>query len=359
MKSTLLYIKHANSSFIMNDQHILEKYFDVKPFLIRREHRANHFVLRMFSMAFFILVNSGKSKVIITWFADYHAAICVFFGRLINIKVAIIAGGQEAICYPELKKGVYYKKIRSVFVKYALRHADLIIPNHKSLVLHENFYYDPTGKKDGMKFYIPDLKTPISILENGIDSVKFHRNSSIPKNDKLVLTVGTMTTVYDFINKGFDLFIQLAERNPHLEFKMIGVRKQFLPWIEEKFPFSHIQNLHVIYSFCPDEVLFEAYNRAKVFIQASITEGMPNTLSEAMLCECIPVGSNVNGIPDAIGDTGIIVLRRNVEELEKAVHQALVLNTGEKARKYVLGNFSVEKREDKFIRILKEHNFFE
>ena len=99
------------------------------------------------------------------------------------------------------------------------------------------------------------------------------------------------------------------------------------------------------------------FNKAIVYLQVSITEGMPVSLGEAMLCECIPVGSNVNGIPDAIGDTGVIVPRRNIEDIEKAVRQALALNTGEKARKYVLENFTLEKREEKFIRILKKHNF--
>jgi len=58
-----------------------------------------------------------------------------------------------------------------------------------------------------------------------------------------------------------------------------------------------------------------------------------------------------------MGDTGVIVKRRNIEDLEAALYMALRMNTGEKARKYVLENFSVERREDNFIRILKEHNF--
>jgi len=74
--------------------------------------------------------------------------------------------------------------------------------------------------------------------------------------------------------------------------------------------------------------LNEKYNQAKVFVQASITEGMPNTLSEAMLLECIPVGSNINGIPDAIGETGIIIKHRKVEELEIGINKALKMNTG-------------------------------
>jgi len=163
-----------------------------------------------------------------------------------------------------------------------------------------------------------------------------------------------MNSIYDFLNKGFDLFISLARRNPDLNFILIGIEKQFLPWIENNYPFFDIPNLTVIYLYCPYEPLFESYNKTKVFIQASITEGMPNTLCEAMLCECIPVGSNVNGIPDAIGDTGIIVKKRDVVELEVAMRRALELNTGVEAANRIKENFSFDLREKKLISALEE-----
>jgi glycosyltransferase involved in cell wall biosynthesis len=353
----ILFIKPADYSFTVNDQKILEKHFRVKAFLINRKNAGFHFIRRIINLILFIIFNSGETRLMITWFADYHAAIMVFMGKILNIKVVIIAGGQEAVCYPELKKGVYYKKFRGAFVRFALRHADLILPNHESLVYHENFYYDPKGKKDGMKYYIPGLKTKITIVPNGIETDKFYRDESIQKDPKTILTVGTMNSMYDFLNKGFDLFISLARRNPDLNFILVGIKKQFLPWIEEKYPFYDIENLTVIYSYCPHEVLFESYNKAQVFVQASITEGMPNTLCEAMLCECTPVGSNVNGIPDAIGNTGIIIKKRDVAELESGVRQALNLNLGKEASKRIRENFSFDGREKKMIRVLQEDFF--
>lgn len=353
----ILFIKPVNYSFAVNDQKILEKHFRVKSFLIARKNAGFHFVWRIFNMILFVLFNSGGTKLMITWFADYHASVLVFLGKMLNIKVAIIAGGQEAVCYPELKKGVYYKKFRGAFVKFALRHADLILPNHESLVYHENFYYDPSGKKDGMKYYVSGLKTKIVVIPNGIETDKFYREPSILKDPKIILTVGTMGSVYDFINKGYDLFIAMARRNSDLNFIMIGIKKQFLPWIEENYPFYDIKNLTAIYSFCPHEVLFESYNKAQVFVQASITEGMPNTLCEAMLCECTPVGSNVNGIPDAIGSTGVIIKKRDVADLESGVRKALILNSGKEAAERIREYFSFDEREDKMIRTLQEEFF--
>ena len=308
-------------------------------------------------MILFILQHAHGTKAIITWFADYHAALIVFTGRLLHVPVVIFAGGMEAVCYPELKKGVYCNKFRGMFAKYALRNATLIIPNHKSLIYHENFYYDPAGKKDGIKFYIPDIATKFAVVPNGIDTTKFFRDPSIRKEPGLILTVGTMNSVYDFINKGFDLFIRVAERNPDLEFILIGLNRKFLPWVEENYHISKIVNLKVVFYRCPQETLFFYYNRAKVFVQASITEGMPNTISEAMLCECIPVGSNVNGIPDAIGSTGLLLNTRSAGNLETCIHEALKMENNKEISNYVIQNFAMSKREERIIQVLKDQAF--
>ncbi|MGE5424869.1 MAG: glycosyltransferase family 4 protein [Syntrophothermus sp.] len=352
MPDKILYIKPANSTFMITDQQIMEKNFRVKSFVIAGGKGGIRFIRRIIAMIFFVINHIRDTKAIVTWFADYHAAVLVFMGKVFNMKVIIIAGGQEAICYPELRKGVYLKKFRGNMVKYALRNASLIIPNHESLIYHENFFYDPRGKKDGMKYYIPDLETPIDIVYNGIDPSKFYRDDSISKEPGAIMTLGTMNTTYDFINKGFDLFIDLARRNPGLHFCLIGINRNFLPWIEKNHPYADLPNLEVVFSFCTHEIIFKNLNKAKVFIQASITEGMPNTLCEAMLCECIPVGSAVNGIPDVIGETGIIIKKRNIEALEQAVYQALKFDTGKMAADRIRENFSMGQREKKITEIL-------
>jgi glycosyltransferase involved in cell wall biosynthesis len=79
---------------------------------------------------------------------------------------------------------------------------------------------------------------------------------------------------------------------------------------------------------------------------------MPVSLGEAMLCECIPVGSNVNGIPDAIGETGVIVKQRDILELCKAVKGALSMESGESAKARTHSLFSFERRSEKIESIL-------
>ena len=309
--------------------------------------------MKLIKLFFYLIFNIHKADVVITWFADYHAAVMVLVAKIFNKKCIIFLGGHDTICYPELGKGVYNKKIRSICVKYAIRNASLLIPNHKSLIYHENNYYTPESPHiDGVAHYVKNFKTPYEVIYNGIDSTKFHRNNAIIKENDLVLTVGTMNRTSDFYNKGFDLFIEVARRNPDLKFVIISLKAEYNDWVEQNYRVSEISNLTIVPSFCPDELLFEYYNKAKVFVQASITEGMPNTLSEAMLCECIPVGSNINGIPDAIGDTGIIIYKRDAIELEQAIKIARTLNTGLQAKELVLNNFSMALKEDKIRNVI-------
>jgi len=164
-----------------------------------------------------------------------------------------------------------------------------------------------------------------------------------------------MNNEADFRNKGFDLFIELSKLNPNKKFVLIGFNKFYFPWLESKYHVSQLANLKIIPSFCPDAILSEYFNKAKVYLQISITEGMPVSLGEAMLCECIPIGSNVNGIPDAIGETGILVYERNIKDLNNALQSAFTLNTGANARDQIIFNFSLFKREQKLSTLISKY----
>lgn len=352
-QNTLIYVKPANSSFIVSDQTILEKHFKIIPFLVKQSGSKFKFFISLIKLSLFLLANSGRANAFVCWFGDYHAAVMVMIARITKKKTIIFAGGQEAICYKELGKGVYQKKFRGWCVKFALRNATLILPNHASLIYHENHFYTPENPHiDGIKHYVKGIKGEIIVVENGIDFSRIDHNSDIQKDPNLVLTVGTMNNEADFRNKGFDLFIELSKLNPNKKFVLIGFNKNYSPWLEAKYQVSKITNLKIIPSFCPDDILNEYFNKAKIYLQISITEGMPVSLGEAMLCECIPVGSNVNGIPDAIGDTGILIYKKDVNTLSEALYNAFKLNTGEKARIHTLEHFSIKQREEKLISVI-------
>lgn len=117
---------------------------------------------------------------------------------------------------------------------------------------------------------------------------------------------------------------------------------------------------------CPDNVdflgkmpqneLIENYKKAKDYAQLSVSEGLPNTLCEAMLCECIPVGTDVGDIKYAIGESGITVEDRTVESVKIALDQALQLDSsyGLKTRQRIASLFPEQGREKEICSLLSK-----
>lgn len=356
MPLKILYIKPADSSFIRTDQKILEKHFTVDSFLVRQTSGKLRFLVSLVQLKWFLLTRGRQAGLFVCWFGDYHAAVMVAMARFLGKPTVVFAGGQEAVCYRELGKGVYLKKLRGALVKYALRHASLVIPNHASLIYHENHFYHPENPHiDGIRHYVGEIRGHYEVIPNGIDTTRIHLIPERTKDPLLVATIGTMHKTADFYNKGFDLFIETARRCPDLKFVMIGLKRDLLEWTEAQFRVSEIPHLEIIPSFCPAELLNETLNRATVYVQVSITEGMPVSLSEAMLCGCIPVGSRVNGIPDAIGDCGVIIDKRDPSLLEEAIRKALTMNTGPQARQRTLELYSMEKREERILEVFRRY----
>ena len=62
---------------------------------------------------------------------------------------------------------------------------------------------------------------------------------------------------------------------------------------------------------------------------------------------CVPVGSAVNGIPDIIGNKGLVIPRRNADLIEKAIRKAMVSDSGEKARGRAVNHYSISTRYEK------------
>ena len=102
------------------------------------------------------------------------------------------------------------------------------------------------------------------------------------------------------------------------------------------------------------EELRKYYSRAKVYVQFSLREGLPNAVCEAMMCECIPVGSDKNGIPTAIGDCGFILKQRDVQLAVQLISQAMKAPPAlaKKARQRILENFTPLQRETALLSLI-------
>ncbi|HFB61364.1 MAG TPA: glycosyltransferase, partial [Bacteroidetes bacterium] len=135
---------------------------------------------------------------------------------------------------------------------------------------------------------------------------------------------------------------------PQTRFIYIGLDKK-----KVSFDFAGIPNLTVIEKV-PQEQLKKYFCESKVFAQFSISEGLPNTLCEAMLCECVATGSNVNGIPRVIRNKEYILEKKDVKKATEILERALNAEekTGKKNREYIEKNYPPEARANALYQII-------
>jgi glycosyltransferase involved in cell wall biosynthesis len=98
---------------------------------------------------------------------------------------------------------------------------------------------------------------------------------------------------------------------------------------------------------------------ADIFILASHSEGLPNSLMEAMLCGIPSIATNVGSVSDLIidGETGILIEKQNIEQLTDGINQLInnescVHKFSIEGKKRILSNHSIQSATDSFKKIL-------
>jgi glycosyltransferase involved in cell wall biosynthesis len=169
--------------------------------------------------------------------------------------------------------------------------------------------------------------------------------------EEIVLCVAVCDSRQRVLIKGIDLLLEAAERLKHIRFRIIGISPSLLRQLEDTAP----PNIELLPPLPRDQLLLH-YQRAKVYCQPSRREGLPNTLCEAMLCEALPVGTRVGGIPTAIDECGFLADAADVEDLCRGIEAAMrsPLSEGAKARERIARLFPKSRREREMIELLSE-----
>lgn len=309
MKAVFYY--PARSSFVKEDERILGDLFQLKSHCLHQNKGKTRYLLSLTAM-FIRLILSAGTGLSLCWFADYHALVMVLAARFRGMKSVLFVGGYDAVHYPEYAYGVYHNPLRRFCAGYALRHCDLIIANHQALLSSDNRYYNPHGHPEGIYRLVPGLKTRAVVVENCV-TTEAPTKISIQRK-KQILCVGSTPRFQDFYNKGYDLLLKAVEAFPDWHFVFVGLDLDKHPALSERYHLEEYPNLRV-YSSLEHSAVLRLMNETDIYIQASISEGMPNALMEAMLCGCKVLGSNVAGIPTIIGEYGEIIMQRSSEAL--------------------------------------------
>ena len=101
------------------------------------------------------------------------------------------------------------------------------------------------------------------------------------------------------------------------------------------------------------------YSKTQFYLQLSVFEGFGVALCEAMLCNCIPIVSNVNFLPSIIGKSGFILDKRNSDKLYNLIKTALKSDISileSKARERIIKYFPISKRKKILTEVLNDNS---
>lgn len=346
MKPKLLFIYKTPSSFVLKDRELLARNFEVHSFSFNPKHKLLT-PLELLTELAFLLLHIWNSKAIVCEFADYHTVLPTLFGKLLGKPCYLILCGTECYSFPSIKYGNHHKKLMSLATCISIKNATHVMPVHKSMVLSNYTYSDSDYPQQGYKAFCKKVETPFTEINYGYVSQVFYYNQPEKKKNSF-LTVAVNAKGSTFYRKGIDLIIELAKQCPDYNFTLLGVKNEL----------DHLQlteNIKLLPSV-PHTELINYYSEHEFYFQLSIAEGFPNALCEAMLCECIPIGSDVFGIPDIIGDTGFILKKKDVALLKNLIDEAVKsdkITLAKKARQRIMENFPEEKRERKLVNIIR------
>jgi hypothetical protein len=341
-KKNLIFIYPKLYTFIQTEIKLLSDEFN----LISINQNWERKILLPFNLirqVIFLVINIRKVDTILISFGGYWSFFPALFSDLLGKKVAIVMHGTDCVSFPEIEYGNLRNPILSFVTKKSLQWASIILPVSESLVYTENNYYSSKTLKFGYNYHLSNIKTPYKVIHNGLNILDWVRDNEIIRNKTSFVTVLGEGKIKI---KGVDLIIEVASRFPNSIFYLAG--------IENVKGYNIPKNIICKGRLTPEE-LKVLFNQSQFYLQLSNTEGFGVALCEAMLCECIPLVSDVNFLPTIVGDSGFVLKKRNSDMLVDLINMALnsdIIHLEQKARKRIKDNFPVNKRKKMLLSVL-------
>jgi len=201
-------------------------------------------------------------------------------------------------------------------------------------------------------------KNAVTIL-NGIDTNKFYytHRSNIDPSDTLTVGLVARFRPQKRVDRWVEVAAAIHKKNSNIKFVMVGDGpddEMLRQKISE-------QNLNGIIELTGKlSHTFSAYKKIDIFLLTSDFEGLPLALLEAMSCGCVPVVSNVGGIKQ-LDFTGIGYKfdEFDLEQIAEKIncytkHPALYFEESNKAREFVIKNYSLTKQVNEIIELYRE-----
>ena len=269
MTDSILFIHNAPTRFVRADLALLKQQWEVWEWYQRTK------CVNLIALSRAV----RRSDLVFCWFAGWHTFVPVRLARLFGKPAVVVVGGYDTADIPEAGYGSQRGGLRRWLARSVIRNAAHLIAFSSSAEREavENAAADP-GK--------------ITMIYQGVQVFPM----GDPKNkENLVITVGGVWRE-NLLRKGLLPFVKAAAYLPNTRFMLIG--KWYDDGIEE---LRRVASDNVEFAgFVSDEHLLGLYQRASVYVQASLHEGFGMSVAEAMVGGCIPVVTRVGSLPEVV-----------------------------------------------------------
>lgn len=271
----------------------------------------------------------------------FEKGMMIFIAHLFGVKSIFAPRGGPLV--NEIKTNSLLKS----FLIFTLKKSDFVICQG---IFWKSFF---------TKLDKQSVQTKFVVIPNWIDSSIYEINRIEKKRDSIirVLYMGWIQEdkgVHDI----FSAIKKLPSVNKEVEFIFLGdgpSRQFFIEMTNnEKLPF-----LFSFPGWVHGEEKLTYLANADIFILASYSEGLPNSLMEAMLCGIPSIATNVGSVSDLIidGETGILIEKQNVDQLASGINQlisdeSLRTKFSIAGKKRILSNHSIQSATESFKKIL-------
>jgi len=336
-KPKVLLVTPAFPSFVRQDILLLLERYEliVNTYHWTKKANAPIYLLAQF---FHILFNIQKVNFILVHFGGYWSFFPSLFGRIFGKPVYIVLHGTDTAAIPTLNYGSLRIPLLKWFCKKSYQWATMLLPVSESLAYTENSFLKKNENiQNGFLYHFPQLRTPYQVIPNGFDFEFWNFNAA---HDKELGSFLAVLSASQYILKGGDLIVELAKRMDSCTFYIAGMDKP------EGLDSS--KNVRFLGHVSAD-TLKNYYQKVSFYFQLSAFEGFGCALCEAMLCGCIPIVSQVNSLPEIVGDYGLLLPHRDINLLEKLVlgriNEAVTQEEKQAIRVRIIEKYSKQNRK--------------
>ena len=292
------------------------------------------------------LLKRERIDVIDGHYADYGAVVAYLVSKMHKIKYVATCHGSDI---GEVADGVIgtLPKGRKEIVIVALGNAKCVIVPSQSL-LTDTQKYCPRNK--------------IIVVYNAVDLDFFKPTNRKIFKRRTVISIGALNK-----RKGHEYVLKaipkVLKKNKDIDFLIVGKgpEEQNIKKLAKEL--NILDNVTFI-DFIPEEQLPLYYSSSEFFVLATLYDSFGIVFAEAMACGIPVVSTNVGGVPEVVGEGGILVEPRNPDQLAEAMlkllndenlRQELSKKALEQAKKFSIEN-RINKIEEIYRKVMQNEN---